>query len=138
MGSGGGGAASALAEVGDAVHAVVDRRVDAEAGLDAALARRVAAAGRRVHALAPWRDRLGAPAAAVAARPRLRLRLRHASSFFSFPSFSVPSDLDARVVAVGVVVPAAGFSEVGKSCEEDGEGHRQQRSRASSSPHLSL
>jgi len=72
---GGGRGAAALAEVGDAVHALVHRRVGAETGLDAVPARRVAPAGHRVQALAPPRLRLGAPAAAVAARPRSRRRL---------------------------------------------------------------
>jgi hypothetical protein len=66
---GGDGVAAPLAEVGDAVHALVDRRVDAEGGPDAVPARRVAPAARRVHAPALRRDRLGAPAAVVAARP---------------------------------------------------------------------
>lgn len=77
-GGGGGRGAAALAEVGDAVHALVHRRVGAEAGLDAVPAGRVAAAGHRVQALAPRRVRLGAAAAAVAARPRPRRRLRPA------------------------------------------------------------
>jgi hypothetical protein len=71
---GGDGVAAPLAEVFDAVHALVDGRVDAEGGPDALPARRVATAGRGVHALALRRDRLGAPAAVVAARP-LPLRL---------------------------------------------------------------
>ena len=65
----GDGAAAPLAEVGDAVHALVDGWVDAKGRPDAVLARRVAPAARRVHALALRRDRLGAPAAVVAARP---------------------------------------------------------------------
>lgn len=72
---GGGGGAAAVAEVGDAVHALVHRRIGAEAGLDAVLAGRVAPAGHRVQALAQRRDRLGAPAAVVAARPCPRRRL---------------------------------------------------------------
>jgi hypothetical protein len=72
---GGGRGAAAQAEVGDAVHALVHRRVGAEAGLDAVPAGRVAPAGRRVQAPAqPWL-RPGAAAAAVAARPRARRRL---------------------------------------------------------------
>jgi hypothetical protein len=45
-----------------------------------------------------------------------------------------------RVLAVVVVVPAAGFGEVGKSREEHGENgqEHQQRRRASSSTHLSF
>jgi len=74
-GGGGGGGAAAGAEVGDAVHALVHRRVGAEAGLDAVPAGRVAPAGRRVKAPALRRVRLGAPAAVVAARPRPRRRL---------------------------------------------------------------
>jgi hypothetical protein len=75
VGGGGGGGAAAGAEVGDAVHALVHRRVGAEAGLDAVLARRVAPAGHRVQAPALRRDRLGAPAAVFAARPCPRRRL---------------------------------------------------------------
>jgi len=75
VGGGGGGGAAAGAEVGDAVHALVHRRVGAEAGLDAVPAGRVAPAGRRVKAPALRRVRLGAPAAVVAARPRPRRRL---------------------------------------------------------------
>jgi hypothetical protein len=74
---GGDGAATPLAEVGDAVHALVDGRVDAEGGLDAVPARRVATAAHRVHALTLRWDRPGARAAVVAARPlppRLRRR----------------------------------------------------------------
>jgi hypothetical protein len=73
---GGGRGAAAQAEVGDAVHALVHRRVGAEAGLDAVPAGRVAPAGRRVQASAPPRLRPGAAAAAVAARPRARRRRR--------------------------------------------------------------
>jgi hypothetical protein len=71
----GGGGAAAGAEVGDTVHALVHRRVGAEAGLDAVTAGRVAPAGRRVQAPAQRPVRLGAPAAVVAARPRPRRRL---------------------------------------------------------------
>lgn len=63
--------AAALAQVGDTVRAPEDVAA-AEAGLDAALASRVAAARRRVHASAPRRERPGARAARVTARPRGR------------------------------------------------------------------
>jgi len=116
---GGGRGAAALAEVGDAVHALVHRRVGAETGLDAVPARRVAPAGHRVQALAPPRLRLGAPAAAVAARPRSRRRLAPARKLPSSSS-SLPSALNLGVVVV-VVVPVAGLREHGEKgeCQEE-------------------
>jgi hypothetical protein len=84
----GDGVASPLAEVGDAVHALVDRRVDAEGGPDAVPARRMAPAARRVHAPALRRDRLGAPAAVVAARP-LSSRLHRRRLLFASLSSAV-------------------------------------------------
>lgn len=138
---GGDGAAAPLAEVGDAVHALVHGRVHGEGGLDAVPARRVAPAGRRVHAPALRRVRLGAPPAAVAARPRAPPRLRRRRRRRLLSLSSVPSVLDMRVVAVVVVVPAAGFGEGSKSCEDDGEDAEDQQQlqrRAASSSSLSL
>lgn len=60
-----GGRAAALAEVGDAVHAL-----EAGGGPDAALASRVASGRRHILAPALRRDGLGAHATLVAARPR--------------------------------------------------------------------
>ena len=78
---GGGRGAAALAEVGDAVHALVHRRVGAEAGLDAVPARRVAPALPKIEAIALWRERQEAQAAFVAARPSLvRILLGECSS----------------------------------------------------------
>lgn len=139
---GGDGAAAPLAEVGDAVHALVHGRVHGERGLDAVPARRVAPAGRRVHAPALRRVRLGAPPAAVAARPRAPPRLRRRRRRRLLLPYAVPSVLDMRAVAVVVVVPAAGFGEGSKSCEDDGEDaedqQQLQRRAASSSSHLCL
>ena len=140
---GGDGAAAPLAEVGDAVHALVHGRVHGEGGPDAVPARRVAPDGRRVHAPALRRVRLGAPAAAVAARPRAPPRLRRRRSRRLLFLSSVPSALDAGVMAMAVVVvvAAAGFGERRKSCEDDGEDakdHQQRQRRASPSSHLCL